>query len=57
MASVKFKYGPKGDIEEEMNFVKINEKWYLSHFRLLNTHINFEYHYSCYFLILPFSIF
>ena len=32
MAGVKFNYGPKGDIEDEMNFVKINEKWYLSHF-------------------------
>jgi len=31
-ASVKFKFGPDGNKDEEMNFVKINGKWYLSSF-------------------------
>ncbi len=31
-ASVKFKFGPDGTKEEEMNLIKINDKWYLHSF-------------------------
>lgn len=31
-ASVKFKFGPDGTKEEEMNFTKVGGKWYLSSF-------------------------
>jgi hypothetical protein len=31
-ASIKFKFGPDGTKEEEMNLIKINDKWYLYSF-------------------------